>query len=102
VTGQRLADFATHAAPDPDDASSVPHGAYYRVLHNPNELATPQNTHAWIARTPDGEWGSLRIGAKGAAIDEHADGTISVAGVLTTRTGRAWRLERGEWMRAES
>lgn len=99
MTGTRLADYTTHAAPIPDADGHihVPPGAYYRILHNSNELPTPHNTHAWVVRTPDGEWGSVRIGERGATVEEHEDGTITVTGTLTTPTRRTWRLERGEW-----
>lgn len=102
IVGVRLADFTTNTAPDPAETSSVPHGAYYRVLHSARELPTPQNTHAWVVRTPDGEWGSVQIGTRGAVVEEHEDGTISVDHAFRTPAGRLWTLIRGEWRDQEA
>lgn len=102
IAGLRLPDFTTHTAPDPDESSTVPPGSYYRVLHTAAALPTDENTHAWVVRTPTGEWGSLRICDQGAHVDEHEDGTISVLERLITKSGAAWTLHRGQWEESDA
>ena len=102
IVGVRLADFTTNTAPDPAETSSVPNGAYYRVLHSARELPTPQNTHAWVVRTPDGEWGSVAIGTRGAVSVDHAFRTPIVPSSCSSTNGRLWTLIRGEWRDQEA